>query len=186
MIRQKIIHYDDQVERDPSKKPVYLAISDFFGNPTMTKIKNIKDEEGDYSLYYCRIASQLGGNNYRYVIAICSGDNRPKGRTSPLPNLEWESFQTCVLQEFINIPVHSYTPIKPHTLSTMDTSMSKKESGVEQTIYSCNSLPLEVTVVHGGNIDSITCPDNADLLQGLQSFQTILNWKYELEIVYKY
>lgn len=178
MIRQQVIPYGSEIDRDPSKTPIYNIINQFFGNPQMTKIKNIMDpEDGEYSLYYCRVESQLGGNNYRYLVAISPVDNRPKGKAISLINLEWDSFQTCTLEELHQIPIHRYSAVKPVEMTSVDTGMTKINGDVDETIYFCNSLPLQVTIIHSGNIDSITCPDKADLLQGLQSFQTVISWK---------
>lgn len=178
MIRQRCVPYGSDIVRDPNKMPIYNIINVFFQSPTMTKIKNINDpEDGEYSLYYCRVESGLGGNNYRYLVAISPVDNRPIGTTTFLLNLEWDSFQTCTLEKLYQIPIHSYSAVKPAELNSIDTSMTKIKSDIDNTSYECNSLPLSIMVVHSGNIDSITSPSKADLFQGLQSFQTVVTWK---------
>ena len=86
---------------EPEKHSVYQAFTDYFNNPTMTKVKDVDK----YSMYITRIHAMLG-NAERYLITIVPRDVNNKKHTEKMQSLEWVSLQTRTLEEIHRVPSH--------------------------------------------------------------------------------
>lgn len=153
---------------DPRKEEVYSIFSEYFGNPTMTKIKNI----GEYSMYMVKIQAQLG-IEFRYLIIFVYKDTLVVGRREQLSKLSWVSLQTRTLTDNHDIIVHSYNPRR---LQGLMKTINLTTPNTGKYIYKVEDLPLTVTLLPKEKDGDNQYTSSGTIVTALETYQTIINF----------
>lgn len=155
---------------DPSinmkKHRIYQEFDNYFRNPVLYKIKDIKQ----YSMYITPVRNMISES--RYIIVFINKDNHPVGFQIPLKNLEWISLQTnIILNTTYQLPKHTYTP----TLNTvLNTPIKLVKTSTDSYEYKCPKFDINVSLilddknkyyVHSGN-----------LVNAIETYRTIITW----------
>jgi hypothetical protein len=154
---------------DPSKNHVYKAFTEYFGNPNLTKIKNVNN----YSVYMTRIHAMLG-NAFRYLILFVDRDVNMFGSTKNMINIEWISLQTRTLEDKHELKPHTYTARQTPPLNQKINIHSRTE---EKSIYNAESFPLVITLLHTRKNNSFQYQPFGTIVSALETFQTIINFR---------
>ena len=161
-------------EFSPEKDYVYSLFTQYYNDPTMSKIKDVKE----YSFYMAKIYALLGVE-FRYLVAICHKDNLPIGTTEKLSNLRWISFQARTLPDDHKIDWHSYTPSR----TELGKKIELQHHDDRQYIYKVEELPIKVILLARKRKVNIIEPDIARALDynktgtvitALETYQTIV------------
>lgn len=161
--------YIGEVFFDPVKENLYQIFSQYFGNPPMTKIKNIDDT---YSMYIVKINASLA-IEYRYIIAFVNKNKDEIGSKKLLHELNWISLQTRTLQDEHKVDVHSYISRMFQPLNK-PIFLIKKDSN--QYVYSVTDYPISVVILPKKNIEN-EYSDKGSLINALETYQTIVTMK---------
>lgn len=155
---------------DPRKDDVYTLFTVYFGNPEMTKIKDV----GQYSMYTAKIHALLG-IEYRYVIVFVYRDESKLGTVEKLNVLKWISLQTRGLPDDHKIPYHSYVPRRMPELDKKISLKSKAETsdGMEQYIYTVQDLPITITLLAKKNASYNA---SGTVVLALETYSTIVSF----------
>lgn len=153
---------------DPTKNSTYKAFVDYFNNPIMTKIKNVRQ----YSVYMVKIHSMLG-TAYRYLIVFVPLDGKHNGFTQSLKDCDWISLQTRTLEDRHDIPsiMHSAKPEHPLKQKIHMTSQN-----TEQTEYSVDNFPLNITLLHTRKNHTFQYSPTGTIVSALETYQTIITF----------
>lgn len=150
---------------------VYQIVDNFFDRPVLTKT----GDEGDFSLYMCKIHSLLALEK-RFLVAILPLDNFPPGFQVPLADLKWVSFHITKLEHPPNnvrfIP-HRYV-VKRAAEYQRRISLFNRDS--EASYYDVDLLPIVVTLQHGKK-SPYSFQKEGTLLLAMETFSTILTFK---------
>jgi len=155
-------------EYDPAKDGIYALFTEYFGNPLMTKLKNVDQ----YSVYICKIHALLG-IEYRYMILFVHQDKIPLGTQIPMGKLSWISLQTRALQEEHQIPYHSY---RPRRLSGLEQKIHLVHKDPQQYVYHAEQLPLIITLLPKTR-NTMEYNDHGTLVVAIETYQTIISFK---------
>jgi hypothetical protein len=153
---------------DPTKNHVYEAFVDYFNNPTMYKIKNVKE----FSMYIVKIYAMLG-NAYRYLIAFVPRDFEPLGTKKLFQDCEWVSLQTRTLEDQHRIPAHSYTAGLIHPL---DQKITVQDRSMERSLYKAEKFPLDITLLNTRKNHLHQYHPTGTIISALETFQTIITF----------
>ena len=153
---------------NPEIDSVYSAITIFFNNPTMTKIKDVDN----YSMYMSKTYCLLS-NECRYLIAFVDKNNFDVGSFENLINLNWVSFQTRTLNDKHELQSHSYNPKRGGIL---DTTIYRNEKNEKTSVYNCDSLPIKITLLHTPKMTVNDYQDKGTIISALETYQTIVNF----------
>lgn len=151
---------------DPNKIQVRNLMSDYFDNPTMTKIKDVNN----YSMYATKINSGLG-NSHRYLILFINTDNVDTGLTMKMSELKWISLQTRTMEENYRTTPHSYI-VGKNILRDVIVIEDRKP---ECSIYSCESLNINLTLLHTKKDTMFQYGNRGTIASALETYQTIIN-----------
>ena len=154
---------------DPSKNTIDDAFSDYFNNPVITKIKNVEN----FSVYMAKIFSMIG-NSYRYLVIFVDRDYNNIGFKQPMKNCDWVSLQTRTLPDSHNIPIHKYQPI---IIPELKQKIYIKSRDEKQTIYTCESFNLTVTLLHTRKNYVMQYPNIGTIMSAIETYQTVFNFK---------
>lgn len=154
---------------DPSKNHIYNAFCEYFGNPAMTKIKNVSD----FTMYMSKIHSMLG-NTYRYLILFVKRDVNNTGTEKRMDELDWISLQTRTLEDQHNLKSHSYHVRLTPSLSKKINIKTRSE---EQSTYDVEDYPISVTLLHTRKNNTYQYQPSGTIVSALETFQTIINFK---------
>lgn len=153
---------------NPDHETTYKAFVDYFGNPLMTKIKNVQD----YSMYLAKIHCLLS-NQFRYLITFISKDNNSRGVTESLSNLYWESIQTRTMEDNHKLKSHTYAPRNMKPLTAKIDILTRDK---EKSTYKCEELSLEVTLLHKrGDVHEYN--NRGTVVSALETYNTIITFK---------
>jgi hypothetical protein len=153
---------------DPSKNSVYEAFTEYFGNPVLTKIKNVDN----YSVYMTRIHAMLG-NAFRYLILFVDRDVNMFKTTKNMAELEWISLQTRTLEDRHDLKSHAYNARQMPPLTQKIKIQTQNE---QQSTYIAESFPLVVTLLHTRKNNSFQYQPMGTIVSALETFQTIINF----------
>lgn len=156
-------------EYNPTKNAVYDAFTEYFGNPVLTKIKNVNN----YSVYMTRIHAMLG-NAIRYLILFVEVDANALKTTKNMTDLEWISLQTRTLEDRHDLKPHTYNARNMHPLTQKITIQTHDE---KQSTYKAESFPLVITLLHTRKNNSFQYQPSGTIVSALETFQTIINFK---------
>lgn len=153
---------------NPEKNNLYKAFVNYFGNPLMSKSKNVNN----YSIYMAKTQCMLS-NMCRYIIATTPLDNNPVGYKINLTNIEWVSFQTRTLSgEFPAINSMSYLPEKKGALMATIERISKNKNS---SLYSCSDFPISITLLRGKNTSDYQ--PTGTIISALETYNTVIMLK---------
>jgi len=133
-------HYGEILDTSyyPDRDSIYPLFIKYFGDLTMTKIKDVEN----YSMYVAKIHCLLSTEN-RYVIVFVNSDNLPVGNLDQLRNLRWETLQTRSLTDNHGIPAQNYKPRRMGELMVPIKLIDKNTY-----TYECDKYPqLRVTMI---------------------------------------
>jgi hypothetical protein len=154
---------------DPSKNDVFHTFSEYFGNPMLTKIKNIKE----FSVYMVKIHSMLG-NAYRYLILFVSLDVNVVGHTKAMIEFEWISLQTRTLEDVHNIKSHKYNVRR---MSELTQKIKIQYQNETESVYNSVTYPLVITLLHTRKNNSYQYQQTGTIVSALETYQTIINFR---------
>lgn len=149
---------------DPIKEDVYKLFVKYFGNPVMTKIKDINS----YTMYMTKIHAMLG-IEYRYLIIFTKKNDI---HSTELENLKWVSLQTRTLTDEHDIPIHSYTPKR---LPELDKKIKLEKREEKGYIYSVSELPLQIILVPKSK-SIADYSETGTVIIALETYQTLVNF----------
>jgi len=152
---------------DLEKEEVYDLFTEYFNNPSMTKIK----EAGDFSIYMTKLDSLLLVE-YKYIVVMVSRDSKPIKTQEKLSNLKWKSIQTRFLSDMYNIPKHDY-PKKKTPFSIKKIFLIERDDN--QSKYSCEDIPITVTLLHS-NQEFCDYMDTGILIRAIETFKTVITF----------
>lgn len=154
---------------EPENDYVYNLFVNYFNNPTMNKIKN----QGKFSLYACKIHCLLN-NDSRYIIVVTNIDNNSIGTVEELSTIKWVSLQTRTLKDKLptNI-IHGYNAISQGPLTAI---IRKTDSSKTACTYSCDNLPLIVTLLHTDKKDANTYQQKGTVIAAIETYETIITF----------
>jgi hypothetical protein len=151
---------------DPFKDNIYKLFVQYFGDPIMTKIKNIEN----YTMYICKIHAILG-IEYRYLIIFTPQNNNPIGKTEKLSNLEWISFQTRTLQDDHDLQYHTYIPRR---IPDLDKKIQLKDKTDTSYVYSVSELPIQIILLP--KTKDMDYSQSGSVVSALETYQTLINF----------
>lgn len=166
--------YGEVIDQDynPIRDAIYPLFVQYFGNPLMSKSKDIDD----YSMYICKIDALLG-IEYRYIIAFVYHDKILPGTQIRLSKLPWLSLQTRTLKDEHNLPPHSYVPRR---LSNLDKKIVLTYKDSEQYVYKAEGLPIIVTLLPKDSTKSKSMMEynnTGTIVNALETYQTIISFE---------
>jgi len=154
---------------DPSKNGIYEAFTEYFGNPVLTKIKNVDN----YTLYMTRIHSMLG-NCFRYLILFVERDVNMFKTTKNMVELEWISLQTRTLEDQHDLKPYTYNA---RNMPPLTQKINIKTQNEKQSTYNAESFPLVITLLHTRKNNSFQYQPSGTIVSALETFQTIINFR---------
>lgn len=154
-------------EYSPAKESICADFTRYFGNPAMTKIKDVDS----CSVYMAKLNTQLG-IEYRYIVAVVKLDTFKPGTAVFLGGMEWLSLQTRTLSDNHDIAVHSYIPQRLKELERKISLVSRDEKSYKYTV---EGLPLVVTLLPRSK--SLDYASNGTLITALETYSTVISWK---------
>ena len=152
---------------EPEHDKIFKAMSDFFNNPSMTKIKNVNNFSVYMSKTYCLLSREC-----RYLVALVEKDDAHLGKKESLANLRWVSFQTRTLPDNHDLPPHSYTAKRGGIL---DVEINRIKVEERASIYSCKGLPLQITLLHTKK-GSNDYQNKGSVIAALETYQTTVTF----------
>ena len=153
---------------DPSKNYIYEAFIEYFGNPVLTKIKNVNN----YSVYMIKIHSMIG-KSYRYLILFVDKDVNEFGTTKNMADIEWVSLQTRTLEDHHDLKSHRY---QPRHMPPLNQKITIKTQNENQSTYNAESFPVVITLLHTRKKNTFQYQPSGTIVSALETFQTIINF----------
>lgn len=152
---------------DPLKDKVYEMFTEYFENPTMTKIKDVSN----FSMYVAKMHCLLS-TSYRYIMIFVPIDKMPLGNTDTLSEFKWEFLQTRTLTDNHNLQPQRYASRRFAPLMKTITLTDKQSNGY---LYSVDEYPLSVTLLPktGGQMDY---QNTGNIVIALETYNTIIGW----------
>lgn len=150
---------------DPNTEEMYKAFANYFNNPKMVKIKDVNK----YSMYMCKTYCLLS-NECRYIIVFVQEDFMPTQSQEYLEALKWESLQTRTLPDRHQLSSHGY---QPKRMGLLNVGITRKEIKPECSIYTCEELPITVTLLHEKNGPN-DYKQKGNVISALETYNTII------------
>ena len=160
----KIIDGFDDVSIDE----IYRYFYEYFGDPVMTKHKDVEN----YSMYICKMYCLLN-RTCKYVICMVEKNKLITGDTRPMSSLFWDILQTRVLDDNINVKSHEYYPEAKGPLLAR---INKIESVEGFCRYKCE-LPIEIVLLHTEKNDGDVYQMTGSVVSALETYNTIVTFK---------
>jgi hypothetical protein len=168
---KKMAQYGELLDtRNPGVDEVYKHFAEYYGNPTMIKIKDVDG----YSMYMIKAYSFLN-QEHRYLIALVTQDLNQPGQPQKLSNLEWIYFQTRTLPDKHKIPFVQYSVKKG---SGLFAPIYKTEEDSDASVYKCDKLPVTVTLLH--TKANPVYGAKGTISSALETYQSIVHLKTDL------
>jgi hypothetical protein len=159
---------------DPSRDLIYKYFSDYFRNPTMTKIK----DTGKHSMYITKLYCLLN-RECRYIIVFVDKNSASPGTLEELRTMTWVSFQTRSLTDQYNdIEIHGYDPVADGPLMA---KIHRTSVNTEASTYECETLPLVITLLHTEKNTPQTYQKSGTIINALETYQTIITFNTNSE-----
>lgn len=171
------IVYEGHVPQDSarlSKVPhlerlsVYQGLSSYFGNPTMKKIKFVKDQV----MYGCKIRSALRATT-RYILVFVPSMG-PLQDEERLANLRWTCLQTRSLVEEYDVPSHSYMPSAGAPVVSEGISVLSR--GDDKDTFTCATVPVTITLLYKKNA-SVAYNATGTISAALETYNTVVEFR---------
>ena len=157
---------------NPARESVYSIFTEYFKNPTMTKIK----DSDKFSMYLSKLYCLLN-RECRYIIVFVDKTYDTPGMTEELANLKWTSFQTRTLtDQFNDISPHGYEPKAEGPLMAR---INRTNISKETSTYGCDDLTIVITLLHTEKNTPTTYQNTGNIVNALETFQTIITFNSE-------
>ena len=154
---------------DPARELIHTYFTDYFRNPTMTKIKDTDKHSMYLTKLYCLLNREC-----RYIITFTEKNLLPIESTEELKNINWVSFQTRTLKDqYNNIDPFGYEPIAEGPLLAR---INKIQTTKEASTYNCEDFPITVTLLHTEKNTPDTYQKSGTIINALETFQTIITF----------
>jgi hypothetical protein len=153
---------------DPRKDSIYKLFVTYFGNLSMTKIKNVDR----YSMYAAKIRSGLS-TEHRYIFIFIDNDNLPIGNMDSLNIFRWLSLQTRTISDNHDIPPQTYNPRRFPDFMDIINLTNKSKHKYE---YSAEKLPLNITLLSSKEGTSEYRP-RGSVVTAIETYNTVINFK---------
>jgi len=157
---------------NPIKDYLYSLFVNYFGNPTMTKIKN----DAQFSMYAVKFFCLLS-KECRYLILITSINSYSIGSVDEMKNLKWFSLQTRTLFEQYNCLTHSYSPSSSSPLNVV---INRTNIQDDASTYSCVEFPIIITLLHTSKKDKFSYQNSGTVIAALETFETIITFNNQV------
>lgn len=151
---------------EPAKDQVYSMFDTYFNHPIMTKIKDVDHTSMYMSKTYCLLS-----NECRYIVAFVLRDPLVSGTKQPLEVLPWVSIQTRTLGDHHELPPHDY---QADASTHLKQPITRVSFNGKLSTYSCDGLPLTVSLLHTKPNDKFEYQDRGMLVSALETYQTIV------------
>ena len=160
---------------DTLRDTIYPLFVKYFGNPEMTKIKNVKNygDDEEYSMYMCKIHALLI-SEFRYIIVFIFKDDLPIGSKVNLEALPWMSLQTRTMQEEHDLPLYSYIPRR---LAMLDKKISLVKQDERSYTYHAENSPIVITLLAKMKDTTAEYPPTGTVCMALETYQTVVTWR---------
>lgn len=153
---------------DVQRIDVYNYFVNYFGNPLMQKIKNLN---GGYTMYCCKIKSMLTKDK-KYIFLVINSQNTPDSEQAHLSDIIWDILQTRTIEENYSVPVHSYQikPSPPHPIKVFE----KNDDAYKYTCHTFSNIIVSLmftknqTRVYG---------DRGDLGLAIETYNTVVSFE---------
>lgn len=166
---------DDFVSED--KERIYSNFTNYFNNPTMTKVDDIKKDGKLFSMYACNVISYIS-NEYKYIICITNKNNASKGTVESLNTIYWLSLQTR------RLPIKKYNCITHPYIAKIDDSSKLNEiinrvnTLKEYSEYECEKFPeLKITLLHTDKKGATSYQNRGNIISAIETYETIFTFK---------
>lgn len=153
---------------DPFKDNVYSLFVEYFGDMTMTKIKDVEQ----FSAYYAKMQCSLI-NTFKYIVVFALKNNEKVMSEMKLSKLEWIYFQTRHLAENHRLKNQMYNARRFEPLMKTISITERTKNGY---VYSVADLPIIITLLpkERGELDY---QPSGNVVLALETFHTIVSWK---------
>lgn len=154
----------------PERDYIYEIIYNYYNNPKLYKVKNLKD----FSMYAIQLPCLLM-NEKRFIIALTNLDSNQIGHDENLNNLRWKTFMVRSLNDesLFSLPIHNYS-IKRDDIYMIGLKIKSRTK--EISVYSTDIGIFLVSLIHCKN-QEFEYPNEGNLVSALETFQTILQWE---------
>lgn len=163
-------HYGEILDASyyPDRDVIYPLFTKYFGDLTMTKIKDV----GGYSMYAAKIHCLLSTEN-RYVIIFVKDDKLPMGNLEQLRNFRWETLQTRSLNDNHGIAPQNYKPRRMPELMVPIQLVNKNKKQYE---YNCEKYPqLNITMLARKN-DEMEYQPRGTIVTAIETYSTVFTF----------
>lgn len=154
---------------EPEEYNMYKFFFEYFNNPLMVKIKNVKN----FSMYmvknYCLLSRDC-----RYIIALIEEDRLPIGYKKFMEDLYWVSLQTRTLSlsySSHDLEPHSYIAENKGPLKCNISCIHKEQS---HSIYKCNDFPLKITILNPEKNEENPYQNSGTIITALETYNTVI------------
>ena len=154
---------------EPEKDSIYKYFDDYFGNPIMSKVKNV----GGLSMYMSKLYCLLT-NECRYIVAMVKQNSSPIKTSKALKEMSWVSLQTRTLADKHDLPPHNYHPVNKGPLQKLITRIQVTEKA---STYHCKDLPIVVTLLHTKPESKQEYQPRGTIISALETYHTIITLK---------
>ena len=153
---------------DMQRMDVYNYFVNYFGNPLMKKIKNLN---GGYTMYCCKIKSMLTKDK-KYIFVIINPQQTPDLEELYLQDIYWDIIQTRMIEDHHNVPVHSYQikPSVPHPIKVFE----KNDDAYK---YTCQKFPNIIVNLMFTKNQTRVYGDRGDLGLAVETYNTIISFE---------
>ena len=161
-------HYGQILDEsyDPSKDNIYDLFVKYFGDLTMTKIKDVQD----YSMYVAKIRCMLS-IEHRYVIIFVNNDKLPLGNTDQLRNFRWINLQTRSLPDNHSVNPQTY---RPRRMPELMDKIHLESKSPKSYIYHSEKYPIVITLLAKKSGEMEYQPLGT-IVSALETFNTIIS-----------
>lgn len=171
-----MLKYGEMIDELGPTDDTYKIFVDYLKNPVFVKVRTQEDDTTKLSLYVNQAPCMLI-HEARYVLVFIIEDNEPIGTKKNLSDLMWVSLQFRNLPPYTyNGPLHQYSFI-PCIELQQNAKITKIKVTKEASMYSCEQLPLIVTLLHTSKRTALDYQQNGNLLAAIVSWETIITWK---------
>lgn len=159
-------------EKTYDRGDLYAEIASYYGNPIMTKVKDIKTSESLVGVYACKVDCLLCTDN-RYIFAIVDLDVAMVGSEEKLSNIVWNSFQARVSKDVYKcnrLVMNAQKPAQKGGFLSSSISVTKK--GTDKWTYKTLEPNIYIDIMKNGEenlsekgtvksaLDTFTCSVN--------------------------
>lgn len=134
------MNYGESIDPDykPGNDQLYAAFVEYFGDPDMTKIKNING----HGMYVAKSDCMLATHS-RYLIAFVNSDTESISKTLPLSYLPWKVLQMRTLTDMYNVETFSHQS----SSSKLREIIQVKSRTDKSCVYTCEGYPISVSLI---------------------------------------